>query len=308
MTRRTTPREHGTKACYVFGEWGGDSRNGCRCADCRAAIARYEQKRNAATEPPYVSANQAREHITFLATQGVGLKQIAKVSGVSHGALWKLVYGVPSAGRAPSKRIRPATAQAILAVSPTDGADGSMVPADRTLENVDRLVAAGVPKARIAERCGQKGPGLQIGSQMVTRRTARAVEAMVAELDAGTLVTVRHGRHGITTIAPAAPEDEAATPPAYDDRDKVTLALVELLEERIDQNQWRREAACRGRPSWMFFPARGDVVTLAAAKKICSACFVRDDCLAANLNRRDGVYGGMSARERRALRGAAVAS
>lgn len=85
-----------------------------------------------------------------------------------------------------------------------------------------------------------------------------------------------------------------------------TLVRAELLEERIDQT-WRTQAACRNRPPWMWFPARGDHETMAAAKKVCAACFVRVECLAANLDKKEGVYGGLSARERRTIRSEAVA-
>jgi hypothetical protein len=300
--KRTTPREHGTQACYVFGEWGGDSKNGCRCDACKDGNRARYYERKARVEPPLVSAGPAREHCRWLATQGVGLKQIVKASGVSQGAVWKLMYGKRQADgtQKPSKRIHPDLAAKILAVTPSQGAEGSRVPAGPVHEMVARLVAAGVPKVRIAERCGQ-GRSLQIGEQYVTRRTARTIADMVAELEAGTLVSVRYTRHGQIRLAPDAPEREDEDP-QNTLRDHVTLALVELLEDRIDQNHWRREAACRGRPPWMFFPARGDHKSVAAAKKVCGACFVRAECLAANLHERDGVYGGLSARERRDLR------
>lgn len=302
-------REHGTRACYVWGPETGAGK-GCRCEPCaaanRAAVAEAARR----VEPAYISAGPAREHIAFLAEHGIGLKTVAKASGVSHGALWKLMYGKRQADgtQKPSRRIRPETAEKILAVTLDGGADGSRVPAGPTLAAVERLVAAGVPKVRIAERCGQTGPGLQIGTEYVTRRTARAIAEMAAELDAGALVTVRRHRNRDTIVAPEAVEPEERPDPQHTLRDHVTLALVELLEERIDQNHWRKESACRGRPPWMFFPARGDVKAMAAAKKVCGACFVREQCLEANLHQRDGIYGGLSGFERRALRREAVAS
>jgi WhiB family redox-sensing transcriptional regulator len=296
-------REHGTFACYKFGPEGRDHRNGCRCAPCRAANTAYYHERKRRDVPPYVSAGPAREHIQWLSSQGVGLKQVAKESGVSQGALWKLVYGKrkPDGSQVPSKRIRPETAAAILAMTPADGAGGSRVPAGPTLEFVERLVAAGVPKVRIAERIGQTGPGLQLGSTLVTRRHARAIAAMAAELDAGTLATVRHHRNGDTVVAPpAAPED--FEPVALDDIDTLMLEMAEMLEARADQAEWRHRRACKGKPSWMFFPARGDSKTLDAAKAVCATCPVSAQCLAANLGQKVGVWGGTSENERRALR------
>jgi hypothetical protein len=53
----------------------------------------------------------------------------------------------------------------------------------------------------------------------------------------------------------------------------------------------------------MWFPARGDRETSEAARKVCMACMVRDQCRAANLDQRDGVYGALTANARRELRG-----
>lgn len=311
MTRR-----HGTSVKYV--------QDRCRCGACKAANRHYERERAARIEPPYVSAGPARRHVEELRAAGVGLKQVAKTAGVPHGSLSKLVYGDRRRGMGPSKRIRPGTAERILAVTPADIAEGARVPAGPTWENVERLVAAGVPRVRIAERIGQTR-SLQLGRQWVQARHAREIAAMAAELDAGTLVTVRRHRHGdrtVTAQADAETRDEARraveahrrakyraaergeAPPSlvYDDRDQFYLAIAELLEDRIDQAEWRAEAACRGRPSWMWFPSPGDWKVLAAAKRVCNACLVRDECRTVHLHERDGVWGGLSASDRRALR------
>ncbi len=204
----------------------------------------------------------------------------------------------------PSKRIRPTTAERILAVTPADIAHGARVPAGPTWDNVERLAAAGVPRVAIAERIGQTR-ALQLGREWVQARHAREIAAMADELDTGTLVISRRSRWGDRIVTPPAGRDKEAEvrdPPVVDDIDRVTLDLVEVLEDRIDQAAWHATAACRGRPTWMWFPNRGDSKTLAAAKRVCSACLVRDECLNANRDERDGVYGGLSGRERRALR------
>jgi hypothetical protein len=321
VTTAVSHREHGTYVKYV--------QDRCRCDLCRAANRDYKRQRAQRIAPPYVAAGPVRAHLRELGAAGVGLKQVARVSGVSHGTLSKLMYGDGPRGRAPSKRVRPETAEKLIAVTPSDIAAGAKVPAGPTHAHIERLVAAGVPKRRIAERLGQNGPGLQVGRQEVTAGTARMVAAMASEMDAGTLVTVRRSRHGDQVIAPApalgddsetrdevararaahrraayraAERDEPPPPIVYDDRDRVILSLVEVLEQRIDQADWRASAACRGRPAWIWFPARGDHETLAAARRVCGACLVRDQCLDANLDTRDGVYGGLSAKERRELR------
>lgn len=291
-------REHGTFACYKFGPTGGDHRRGCRCDPCRAANTAYYYVRKRRVAPPYVSATPAREHLAWLATRGVGLKTVAKVSGVSQGALWKLMYGKrrPDGTQRPSKRIRPDTASKILAVTPADGAGGSRVPAGPVWDDVNRLLARGWTKRAIARAIGSGTEnGLQIGGQVVTRRNARAIRALLdrpVPADVGRAWSAHHQAN-----AESEPESAPLVP-----GDEVTLRLVELLEARIDENPWRRRAACAGKPPWLFFPTRGDHATLVAAKAVCATCPVSRECLAANLHERDGVYGGLSGRERRDMR------
>lgn len=294
------PRPHG-RTRYVLGGYAGDTP--CRCDICTADQARYNRELKRRTTPAYVAAGPVREHIAWLATQGVGLKQIAKVSGVAHGALWKIVYGVPSVGRPPSRRVRPETATKILAVMPIDGADGSRIPLGPTLENVNQLLARGWTKRAIAHAIGQTSGALQLGENTITRGNARAIAALLDQPvpdNVGRSWSLHHQAQAGPDVADE-PDDEEVRK-VHQSRDRVLLSLVELLEARIDQNYWRRDAACRNQPSWIFFPARGDHVTLAAAKKICGTCLVREECLQANLQERDGVYGGLSGRERRLLR------
>jgi len=79
-------------------------------------------------------------------------------------------------------------------------------------------------------------------------------------------------------------------------------ALSELCE-LTRRPAWHRDAACRGHTD-LFFPIRGQATE--PAKAICATCLVRDECLAAALEMGDGgpvgVWGGMSARERKKLR------
>lgn len=296
-------RPHGTHVRYVQGPDENDIGGaGCRCEPCREAANTYERDRRQRIEPAYVPAGPARQHLAWLREQGVGLKQVAKRAGVAHGTLSKLVYGDPARGMPPSRRVCKATLDAILAIRPADGADGSRVPAGPTLALVDRLVAAGVPKARIAEHLGQRGPGLQLGRSFVTRRNAVLVRRMADELERGELVTVRRSRHGATIVAPKVEPPEPTVSDAGDQYDQVLLGLVELLEQRIDNRSWHADAACRGRPTWLWFPGRGDHDAVARAKKVCGACLVRSECLDAHLSERDGIYGGLSARERALVR------
>lgn len=294
MTVIDSHRAHGTHVKYVV--------DGCRCDECVLANNRYERERRARIDPPYVAAGPARDHCHELMAAGVGLKQIAKASGVSHGALSKLIYGDRQRRRGPSKRIRPDTMSKILAVTPADAAGGAKLDAAPTWALLDEMIAAGVPKAQIAVELGQRGPGLQISRRQVSGRNARAVADLHRRWKSGDWIPVRRHRH--TEDRPIAPPAPAPRQPAADVSD-LLLELAEIVEERNAQ-PWRASAACRNRPTWMWFPARGDNETMRRALLVCRSCLVRDECRAANIDQREGVYGALTAKARRDLRSAAA--
>lgn len=310
MTVRTT-RSHGTHAKYVVDK--------CRCTECRAANTAYERARTRRVAPPYVDATEAREHIAWLSTQGVGMKTVAQASGMSHSAIIKIVYGNQTRGMAPSKRIRPQTAARILAVTPADAADGARVDATRTWEQVNDLVAAGMPRRQIAEHLGQTR-ALNLGRSLVTARSARIIADLHRQYLAGTLTYEDRWRGRRRTIHVQAPTSvtmsarqvdrwneatrrgryRGTTPRPFDDVDQVTLDLATALETRIDQT-WRTRAACNGHPPWLWFPTQWDRETVAAAKNVCDTCPVRQECLDAGRDEPHGIWGGLLPHERRAL-------
>lgn len=65
---------------------------------------------------------------------------------------------------------------------------------------------------------------------------------------------------------------------------------------------WMRDAACRELPETTFFPSLGEPSE--PARAVCARCLVRHDCLAYALehDERHGVWGGLSTRERTAMR------
>jgi WhiB family transcriptional regulator, redox-sensing transcriptional regulator len=66
--------------------------------------------------------------------------------------------------------------------------------------------------------------------------------------------------------------------------------------------RWRELAACRGAGLELFFPERGE--SAEPARRLCAACPVRQPCLDYAITNRItyGIWGGLSERERRALR------
>lgn len=289
-------REHGTSACYAWGpEPGCLPGRGCRCGPCTDARRQYDKTQRRREAPAYVAAGPVREHIAFLSTEGLGWKTVAHAAGLHPSVVWKIVYG--PADRGPSKRVRHATAEKILAVTPADGADGSRIDAGPSWKIIRGLLAAGWTKAAISRAIGQDGKSLQLGTGQITRGNARAIAALEGQPPpAG--VGSAWSKHHMATVE--ADSEEAVAP--IDDRDRITLLLVELLEARIDQAKWRARAACTGKETWMFFPSRGDNKTVQAAKAVCATCPVQAECLAAHRGERDGIFGGLSARERRSAR------
>lgn len=63
---------------------------------------------------------------------------------------------------------------------------------------------------------------------------------------------------------------------------------------------WRKMAACRGMDPELWFPLDDG----APARAVCARCPVADDCLALalRLGLDDGIFGGLDADDRRALR------
>ncbi len=66
--------------------------------------------------------------------------------------------------------------------------------------------------------------------------------------------------------------------------------------------RWRELAACRGIDLEVFFPGRGE--SARPARQVCAACPVRQPCLDYAITNRIayGIWGGLTERERRALR------
>lgn len=66
---------------------------------------------------------------------------------------------------------------------------------------------------------------------------------------------------------------------------------------------WRDQARCRGVDPQVFHPAEEDEAGSDAARAICELCPVVESCLefAISAREKEGVWGGLTARERRRL-------
>ena len=79
------------------------------------------------------------------------------------------------------------------------------------------------------------------------------------------------------------------------------LAMAEFMGEP-DEQDWQERALCAQTDPEAFFPEKGG--STREAKRICSGCDVRAECLeyALGHDERFGIWGGLSERERRKLK------
>lgn len=144
-----------------------------RCVERLNAKAESEAPRS------LVPVLVTRQHIAFLQSRGVGMKTIAKASGVAYSVLERIATGQ-------IKRTRRQTEKKILAVEPeTTIKSGARVRADETIVLIDRLIAAGYARSQIAHELG-KSSHLQIArsTPWVSVRNAQAVHALYVRLQA----------------------------------------------------------------------------------------------------------------------------
>jgi len=178
-------RAHGTRACYVHGPEPGQG-EGCRCEPCVAANrerARQESRLRAYGRwKPYVDAGPARQHVLALQAQGVGRRRVQELSGLSSGALSKILYGGPG-DRPRTRRVRAETAQAILGVRPSP-APHALTDATGTHRRLEALVANGHSQTQLAGRLGMTRPnfGSMMQRDQVTVVTCEAVRELYDQL------------------------------------------------------------------------------------------------------------------------------
>jgi len=162
------PAAHGTRGSYD---------RGCRCPQCRRAVAAYNDRRDRLIAygrwAPYVDAEPVRAHLRMLAACGLGRRRVAQLSGVPDSTLCGLLYG---AHGTPSRRTRTEIAQRILAVRPrlADVHDRVLVDGTGTRRRLRALYALGFTSPALAARLGTTN------TQMISRITARDGAAVYA--------------------------------------------------------------------------------------------------------------------------------
>ena len=114
------------------------------------------------------------------------------------------------------------------------------------------------------------------------------------------------GRVNVITDTLTLVRSEHAIEPVAVDLLREPYAAVESSGELPEEPGWQEQALCAQTDPEAFFPEKGG--STREAKRICSGCEVRAECLEYALanDERFGIWGGLSERERRRLRRAAV--
>lgn len=152
-TCKIASHKHGTRTAYVV--------DGCRCRPCIDASTEAEGRRRkqrafGRQEIDRVDAAPVREHMDYLQANGISLKQLAKLTGLSHSAISAIRYGRTERGHAPYARVTTKTATKILAVKLTMDtmAPGRNIDSTGTKRRIQALVAIGWSLARIGQHIG----------------------------------------------------------------------------------------------------------------------------------------------------------
>ena len=274
-----TGHKHGTYLAYLY--------DACRCTPCTDANTAYASNRRKQIAygrwgKHFTDAQPVREHIEQLRAQGMGINTIADASGVSRGAIARIIYGEPGKNRAPSKTVLVRTATGILAVTPTLDTmrDGATVDGTGTRRRLQALAYNGWTQNRLSRELGctpQHVAYLTTATGGVTAANARRVRDLYKRLwDVAPTPANKWEAGGIRRAKDTARkhqwapglawddiDDPAATPDtgqpddAYDSRRKVhlddidwwldlePLATAQHLADRLGVTRDAIQQACR---------------------------------------------------------------
>lgn len=177
-----SPHQHGTRDAYAL--------DICRCVECRPANAAAERERRRVIAygrwQPFVDAEPTRQHLQALSERGIGLRRAAQLSGVPYTTLSLLVYGTPSTGCPPSRRVRQDTARRILAISleRATPAGGARIDATGTRRRIQALVAIGWTIKSVADLLNRDVASVRhsLRRDSVNAATAAAAAALYERL------------------------------------------------------------------------------------------------------------------------------
>lgn len=181
-----------TRTLPPHGSLSRSRHHDCKCHACTQRFRDYMNTRSRLKAygrwQPYIDAEPVRAHVRMLMGYGIGLQRTRKLAGIPNGTMSKLLYGDSGRGMQPSKRVRAATADKILAIKPSLDAvaPSALVDGTGTRRRLQALVAVGWPQGELARQLGLERNSIndQV-NQLVTTAygsTARAVRDLYDQL------------------------------------------------------------------------------------------------------------------------------
>jgi hypothetical protein len=162
------------------GDLNAYRKDGCRCYPCSGAWGTYCKRQKASDWKPFVDARPVRDHLAYLSANGVGLRQVAKITGIARTNLQAMTE--PDRPRG----VRTHLAEKILAIRPnidTVG-DRAYLDATGTYRRLQALVALGFSTHYLAQRLGWRQGSMRVvpSRPHVQGAFARAVRDLYDEL------------------------------------------------------------------------------------------------------------------------------
>jgi len=139
---------------------------------CRAANAAYVAAHREPTG--LVDARPVRAHLEQLEALGLGVRQVARLSGVAPSRVWAVRTGT-------RRLVRPSTAARLLGVAAIP-APGALVAATTSWRRIDSLQREGFTRREIGWSLGARSQQLQLGRRHVRASTAARIAATYARL------------------------------------------------------------------------------------------------------------------------------
>lgn len=180
--KRST-HQHGTRQAYVIDK--------CRCRPCRDAISatrRHENKLKAygRYDTGRVPITPVQEHIQHLQDNGISMKRLAKLSGISLSTLGAIKWGRKERNGQQYTRVTKNTADRIQAIQPAPGhvAPGRPINAAGTRRRLQALMCLGYAKQELGRRINVTPANMStlMRQDQVTAGTARKVTTLYEQL------------------------------------------------------------------------------------------------------------------------------
>lgn len=170
------------RANHTHGQYVTYIQDKCRCRPCldaKLARQRSWKRWRGYGKEFLVDAEPAHRHVRALMDAGMGWQRIADHAGLSTSTVRLLLYGRPGRNQPPTRRLKPQSAAALLAVT-LDHAPRGLVDGTGTARRIQALMACGWTQQALGARLGLSRQAVSLLAQggKATRTSADAVAAL----------------------------------------------------------------------------------------------------------------------------------